>query len=217
MSKLLYGDSAARAVSGRIAAPQSTLALLKALAPEQREDGMRATVLADGSSWRFNASSALTGDDILVAAPSSGTGRWLRAEGVALLKIPFTFATSDAAVLLTIPAGCILSLHNFAWDIDTGMTGGSSSAIGVSSSNHTGHTTKGDLLGGAAGDVAATLVASTADYTAGTIGAAFHTVANRRPAMKAADTLRFDRITSAFTAGAGSVLVFCTIDQNLGA
>lgn len=215
--KLTYGETAARAVSGRIAAPYATLAAMKATPSENREDGMLCMVTADGSKWRFSASSALTGDDVLVAAPSAGTGRFLRDEGSTVLRLPFTFATSDAAVLLTVPAGCLMTVKEFAWDIDTGLTGGSSSAIGVSSSNHTGHTTKGDLLGGAAGDVAAGLVASTANYTAGTIGAAFTTIANRRPKFKAADTIRFDRITSAFTAGAGSVLVFVDIEQNAGA
>jgi hypothetical protein len=91
---------------------------------------------------------------------------------------------------------CLTPEHGY-WEVTTGFTGGSSSAIGISSSNSTGHTTKGDLLGGSGGDVAATLVAG---YPSGTIGADIAAGLM----MVAADTVRFDRITSAFTAGAGA-------------
>lgn len=215
--KLLYGDNAARAVSERIAAPVATLTALKAIPAAHRVDGMYAHVLSDDSLWQFDSASALSGDDVLVAAPAAGTGAWLRAPGGALLSLPFTFATADAAVLLTVPTGCVLRVHEFAWKITADMTGGAASAIGVSSSNHTGNTTKGDLLGGATGDVAATLVASSGEFAMGTIGTTFTTIANRRPLWKPTDTIRFDRITSAFTAGSGSVLVACDILKNLGA
>ena len=215
--KLLYGDRAAREVSERIAAPVATLTALKAIPAANRVDGMYAHVLADDSLWQFDRASALTGDDVLVATPGAGTGAWLRAPGGALLALPITYATADATVLLTIPTGCVLRVHEFAWKITADFTGGSSSAIGVSSSNHTGNTTKGDLLGGASGDVLATLVATSGEFAMGTIGTTFATVANRRPLWKPTDTIRFDRITSAFTAGSGYVLVACDILKNLGA
>jgi hypothetical protein len=96
------------------------------------------------------------------------------------------------------------------------MTGGSSSAIGVSSSK-TGFTTKGDLLGGATGDVAAALTAALSPAN-GTIGAKMDTVAELHTTLwKAADIIRFDRITSAFTAGSGAVNVVADILTNAGA
>ena len=104
---------------------------------------------------------------------------------------------TDAAILATLPAGARLKVMGAYWEITTGFTGGSSSAIGISSSNSTGHTTKGDIHGGSGGDVAATLADG---YPAGTIGA--DVAAGLM--MVAADTLRFDRVTSAFTAGVGA-------------
>lgn len=217
MGKLNYGDLAAQQVSERIAAPQLTLAALKSLTARERIHGMRAKVLADNSRWRFHDTSALTGDDLLVATPSAGSGRWLREIGQALLAIPITFATADAAILLTIPAGCLLRPKEFHWKVSADFTGGASSAIGVSSSNKTGYTTKGDLLGGAGGDLAATLVASSGLAAAGTIGAQWGTIALRRPFWKPTETFRFDRIVSAFTAGSGFVLAAVDILQNDGA
>lgn len=216
--KILHGDSAARLVSERIAAPTATITTMRAIPSSRAVDGMIVHVLADDSLWQFDASCALTGDNILVAEPSdSGAGAWLRLPGAALLSLPITYATADAAVLLTVPTGCILQPLEFAWKITADFTGGSSSAIGVSSSNLSGHTTKGDLLGGAAGDVAATLVASSGEFALGTIGTVFDDVASRRVLMKPTETIRFDRITSAFTAGTGNVLVACNILKNLGA
>ena len=89
--------------------------------------------------------------------------------GCAYLVLPFTFATADATALLTLQAGQQLRLWDLYWQIAADMTGGSSSAIGVSS-NKTGYSTKGDLLGGASGDVAASLTLALSP-TVGTIGA----------------------------------------------
>ena len=122
------------------------------------------------------------------------------------LKLPFTFATADAAVLLTIPTitnGAVgLQIDSLFWEITTSFTGGASSAIGISSTNAN-YNTKGDLLGGASGDVAATLVSTGLTYKGGTIGAKFGS--NGKVVLVAGDVIRFDRITSAFTAGAGFV------------
>jgi hypothetical protein len=218
MSRLLYGDSAARKVSERIAETVATVTAMRAIPTNRAVNGMVVLVQADYSLWQFHSTCALTGDNILVAEPSdSGAGAWLRVPGAALLSLPITYATADAAVLLTVPTGCVLQPLEFAWKVAADFTGGTASAIGVSSSNLSGHTTKGDLLGGATGDLAATLVASSGEFALGTIGAAFASVANRRVLMKPTETLRFDRITSAFTAGTGSVLVACNILKNAGA
>jgi hypothetical protein len=177
----------------------ATLAALKALAATDpaHVQGNVVLVDADRSEWTFSVSSTLTGDDIFVVTPTNATGRWLRKTGYVDLRFAFTYATADAAILGTLPTGARFKPMGGYWEVTTGFTGGSSSAIGISSSNSTGHTTKGDLLGGSGGDVAATLVAG---YPSGTIGADI----DAGLMMVAADTVRFDRITSAFTAGAGA-------------
>lgn len=129
------------------------------------------------------------------------------------LKLPIAFGTADAAVLFTVPTltngAAAVKIDSLFWEVTTSFTGGSSSAIGVSSSN-TRYSTKGDLLGGASGDVLATLV-STNTYVPGTLGAKYAAAATTgKIFLVAGDTLRFDRITSAFTAGAGFVHVDLT-------
>lgn len=117
------------------------------------------------------------------------------------LKLPIAFGTPDAAVLYTVPAGQRLLIERCFWEVITGFTGGSSSAIGLSSSQ-SGNTTKGDIHGGATGDVAATL---TPGAKPGTVGADL--ASSGVVILEAGATIRFDRITSAFTAGAGFVHV----------
>lgn len=220
--KLSYGDPAARLVSERIAAAVATMAVLIATPTNRCVDGMVCHVLADNSLWQYDAACALAGDNILVAENTDGgAGAWLRMPGGCELKLPFTFATPDATVLLTMPAGGLLRVDEFFWQITAPMTGGTGSAIGVSSSNKSdsaAFTTKGDFLGGATGDVAATLTAVLgAEYARGTIGADWDTLAKRRTLFKAAETIRFDRITDAFTAGTGNVIVAGTLLRNAGA
>lgn len=215
MSTLNYGDLAAQEVSQRIAAPLASLALLKSVPATRRTNGQMVRLLDDGSRWQFNASSALAGDDQLVVAPDAGGGRWLRDLGMARLRMPFAFDTADAAVLLTVPAGCLLQPIEFFWEVTANFTGGTSSTIGVSS-NKTGYSTKGNLLGGAAGDAAAALTTALSPNV-GTIGANWATIANRRVLWIPTDTFRFDRITSAFTAGTGFVNAIVNILRHAGA
>lgn len=115
------------------------------------------------------------------------------------LKLPISFATADAAVLFTVPDGQRALIEATFWEPTADFTGGSSSAIGLSSSNAK-HNTKGDLLGGASGDVAAALQEADGVGT-GTIGA--NLSSDAIVVLEAGDTIRFDRITSAFTAGTG--------------
>lgn len=200
-----------------VAASVATVAALKALDdPGDLVHGNEIVVDADGSRWTFHSTSALTGDDILVVTPTAtayaSAGRWLRSVGRATLYLPFTFATADGATLLTVPTGAVIKLDSAHWKITTGFTGGSSSAIGVDSSIDT---TPGDILGGAGGDVAATLVAGT---VAGTVGAKMDTDAElHAQILPAATTIRLQRITSAFTAGVGSVGLVVDILANAGA
>lgn len=176
-------------------------------------DGMAFTI--DGAPWRYSESSTLTGDDVLVATLSeTPTGRLLRQPGYIELALPFTAATFDAEKLYQLPSGAYFTPLEFMWRVTTPFTGGSSSAIGVSSSK-TGYTTKGDLLGGASGDVAATLVAGS--RIPGTIGAKWASIADRRAVWAPGEAFLLDRVTSAFTAGAGVVLVPGILLANVGA
>lgn len=180
---------------------------LSAIAAASRFDGMLVMVRADGSLWRFVAASAAAEDEAqeLVIAPDAGTGRWLAAEKSKTLKLPIGFATLDGAAILTVPAGFALRLAGLPfYDITTAFTGGTSSAIGVASSV-AGYVTAGDILGGATGDVEAGL---TAGVKPGTVGTKLDTAAERQGlVLVALDTLTFERIASAFTAGAGFVCV----------
>ena len=115
------------------------------------------------------------------------------------IKVAISSDTADAAILYTVPANLtLLVLPWVTYEVTTGFSGGTSSAIGLSSSA-TGLTTKGDIHGGASGDVAATL---TAGIKRGTTGAK---IASPGAVLTAGSTIRFDRVTSAFTAGAGYV------------
>jgi hypothetical protein len=132
-----------------------------------------------------------------IASAIAGQGRFT-------LTLTVGFANTDAQVLYTVPAGLRLSIERALWEVITPFTGGSSSAIGLSSSNAS-YNTKGDLLGGASGDVLAGLTAG----FKGTIGAKAAT--QGVIVLVAGDTIRFDRIVSAFTAGAGFAHLPCTI------
>lgn len=193
----------------------ATRAALKAVAAANRVTGMLATIQSDQSQWYFDGASTATvdGADMVMITPTAGDGRWIRQDKSFLLKLPFTYATADAAVLFTVPTGMMMRLTGMPfWDVTTLFAGGSSSAIGVSSSNVTGYTVKGDILGGAAGDVEATLVAGRIPGTAGDeftdADTANTSLAEIQTLLfNAGDTIRFDRITSAFTSGAGNVCV----------
>ena len=194
----------------------ATLTALKALEDggPARVHGNEVLVDADGSRFYFHSTSTLTGDDVLVVTPSDAptAGRWLRCAGVVDLALPFSYATTDGATLLTIPTGARLQLVSAHWEITADMTGGASSAIGVDSSVDT---TAGDILGGASGDVAAAL---TAGIRTGTVGAKMDTDTElHAQILVAGATLRFQRITSAFTAGSGYVHVVGFLLRNPGA
>lgn len=215
--KLNYGDFAAQQVSERIGTPVDTLTTLKAIPADRRVNGQVFLVLADNTLWKFHSSSALTGDDILVAAPGSGSGRFLRMPGAGKFELPFTSATADGTALLMMQAGQELAVERAAWRIAVDLTGGAASAIGLSSNktSPTNWSTKGDILGGAAGDVAATLVAG---FKVGTIGTEMDTLTKTRGlVLVSGDTVKIDRITSAFTAGSGNAVLIGMLIKNDGA
>lgn len=196
--------------------------------PQGREERVRSL---NGRLFAWHPTSTVTADDQLVIIPddrniavdtdlaASLAGRWLAVPGqVVNLALPFTYATADAATLYTMPTGARLAVQDLYWEITTACAGGSSSAIGVSTtkSSPTNWSTKGDLLGGSGGDVEATLIVGA--HIAGTIGTDLDTIAKVRGACwVAADLFRFDRITSVFTSGAGNVHVRGFLEANAGA
>jgi hypothetical protein len=185
----------------------ATKAALSAIVAASRFDGMQCMVRADGSLWRFVAASTADEDEgqELVIEPDAGTGRWVTADKVKTLKLPIDYTLANGDAILTVPTGVALRLvAQPFWEVTTGWTGGSSSAIGVSTSL-TGYEVAGDFLGGAAGDVAATLVAGVIN---GTIGDELGDITGLKAMLfVAGDELQFDRITSVFTAGEGFVCV----------
>lgn len=199
----------------------ATLAALKALDSTENVP-YEEFVVADGSvagagqrRFYWHPTSTLTADDLfVVAATGVTTGRYILAPGHQQdIAVAIAFGTADAAVLATLPTGAVFLLGRSYWEVTADWTGGSSSAIGLSSSAGTPvATTKGDVLGGSGGDVAATLVASVGKMP-GTIGAKVAAGC----LLKAAATLRFDRITSAFTAGTGFAHLVGTFLSNPGA
>jgi hypothetical protein len=118
------------------------------------------------------------------------------------LRLPISKDTADAQALFKLPDGVTLALERLWWEITTAFTGGTNAAIGASSDNAS-YNTKGNLLGGAGGDVLATLVQGKA--IGGTVGAKFGS--NGVVVLVPGNVIRFDRIVDAFTAGAGYVNV----------
>jgi hypothetical protein len=188
---------------------------LGAIGVRDCRDRMVAVVKGLGR-YQYNTLSTLVACPGLIIVPADArtAGRWCRMPGQVIDQaLPFTFATADAAVLMTTPTGAVLVPEDFYWEVTTPFTGGASSAIGVSSSK-TGFTTKGDLLGGASGDVLATLVNGA--IIPGTVGAKMGAIATRRGYWVGGETLRNDRITSVFTAGVGNVHAVWKILANPG-
>lgn len=133
----------------------------EALALEERHwDGR---VLIDGRPFRWDETTTVTDDGYKVAvkptANTESTGAFLLDEAHTIMRFPVTKSTADAAALWTVPTGVILLLvHPFAWieQITANWTGGTNAAVGMST-NKSGFNTKGDLLGGKGGLLAADL------------------------------------------------------------
>ncbi len=173
--------------------------------------------LADGSTWRFSPTATAVEDTLqaFVLTPTDArfatAGRWLRADYAFDLSIPVSFANTDAQVLETLPAGVELRWGRAYQNVTTAWTGGASSAIGVSSSNAA-YSTKGDLEGGASGDL---LAALTVGKGRGTVGA--KVASGGVVVLVGGDAIRFDRIVSAYTAGAGVIVAPVHLVANAGA
>lgn len=204
VGSIQHGDTAARLVSSRIGGTVANRTALKAIPPRFREDGQVFFSASNRSMWMFIAGDTRTEDTNreFIITPDVGTGAYIRIDKAFVAKLAFDFNTADAAILETVPEGFSVRLAGMPfWECTVAFSGGASSAIGISSSTVTGYTTKGDLLGGAAGDVAAGLGAGT---NAGTIGPKVDTLTELQALLiEEGTTFRFDRITSAFTAGSG--------------
>lgn len=153
-------------------------------------------------TYRFRTGDASTdalGELVVTPTVNPAGGKWLICDPYMDVQLNNLGNPADATVLFTVPANMRLHVVRAILDVSVSYTGGAASAIGLSSSNAA-YATKGDLLGGAAGNIAADLVAPGFRGTNGTKVAASY--ATQPPVvLVAADTIRYDRITSAFTAG----------------
>lgn len=223
--RLLHGDHAARLVSQRIAEAVATLTVLKQIPADRRVDGMIVHVQADNTVWQYNEDAVATGDDVLAAKPSDNpsTGRWMRAPGAALLALTFYATTPDATTLLMVPSGTILEPMEFGVRVSRIFTGASNAVVGLSSSNHPGHTGAFNFAGSCVMTQLNHMFSATAAGTgvafqmAPIASGTFDSVANRRTWMKGGDTFRHDAKTANFGTGIGQWLVSCNILQNPGA
>jgi hypothetical protein len=179
----------------------STKAALKAIPKDLRQEGVEVLVTADNSRWIFAAASVLADTtDNLVVAPNVGAGRWLRADQAAVLKIPFSFANTDDEVIFTVPAGFAMRLTAYPFlDIATSFAGGASSSFGIST-NITGYTADGALVG-------VTLeAAATEGVKPCTIGAELPDLAHFHALLFVeGSVIEYNRVVSAFTAGAADL------------
>jgi hypothetical protein len=214
LGTLNYGDIGAQQLSRRYGGNFATRTAIKGLGAKFRCDGMLVMSIDDGSLWRFAASRSDATDiaEELILIPTVGSGRWVRRDPCFTAKLAISFATLDAAVLLTMPENFSARIVAFPnWENTIAYSGGASSAIGISSTK-AGYNTKGDLLGGAAGDVTAGLGAG---IKLGTIGPKLDSLAELQALqLVEGDSLRFDRITSVFTAGAGFACVPLLVQYN---
>lgn len=190
---------AVNASGGSISPPVANAAALRAVPAAARGQGQLVMLTSDGSLWRFSSASTLADDGgFLVIKPTAGTGAWLRVDKEVDLLLPVSSATANSAVLYTVPAGFILGLAVPFWHVTTTFTTASAGAAGLSSSN-AGLNTAGDLLGGATGDLVATLV-STGAYAKGTVGAK---IGKPGAVIQGGETILFNLIAGTYTAGAG--------------
>ena len=146
-------------------------------------------------------------NDAALAGPLLPSMRAIVAQGRFMLTLPVDYTLADGAVLYTVPAlqgGARVAIERAYWEVVTAWTGGVSSAIGIASSNAS-YATKGDLLGGAAGDVASGLTVG----FKGTVGA--KAASQGVIVLVQGDTIVFNRVTSVFTAGSGLLQIPCSL------
>lgn len=188
-------------------------ALAACTVPSKNINAGATYVTADGARWVWSATSTATDatSQLVVAMADggvAGAGRWLRADGAVNLKLAVANTTLDTTVLYTVPVGFRLLVGRAFWEVTLGWSGGTNSAIGLSSSNAA-YSTKGDLLGGSGGEVAATLITASPGPFVGTIGAK---VGGASPVvLVAGNTVIFNRVVDAFSAGSGDAHLPCSV------
>jgi hypothetical protein len=122
--------------------------------------------------------------------------------GIVNLKLPIDYTTADGAVLHTVPTGHRYRILKSYYENLVAWTGGASSAIGASSSNPA-YNTPGDIQGGSGGDLTAAMGAG---FKGGSAAGAKLTGV-QACVLVAGDTIKFNRITSQYTAGSGFLCV----------
>ena len=157
--------------------------------------------------WRVGFAGSDATAQLVVDPGSGGVGKWVCVDPFFNLQFAnIDFNTPDAHVLFTVPAGLRISPIRFLFETGNAWTGGAG-AVGVSSSNAA-FNTKGDLMGGAAGDVAANMGAAGFHGTIGTKMAAAYTT--RPPVvLVGGDTIRWDVIVAGYNTGNGILNVPC--------
>jgi len=129
------------------------------------EKNLRGRIWIDGRPYYWSSTCDVDdASNLLAARPTviasaSDPGRFVAEGPDLILPLSFTYATANNADLFTVPTGVVMQILGLWWDITADMTGGSSSAIGISS-NKSGFTADGCLLGGPTGNVAAALTAA---------------------------------------------------------
>jgi hypothetical protein len=222
--KLLFGDTAARLVSERIGAPVATISALKQIPANKRVDAQVFHITADNTLWQWVDAAVCSGDDVLAVNPNDApsTGRFMRLPGRAMLALNFYATTPDATALLTVPSNTILRPEDFGVKVSRIFTGASNACVGLSSSNHPGHTGAANF----AGSCVATFLNHVFSATAAGTGCDFQmapiasgtwdSYGNKRRWMKGGDTFRHDVMGANFGTGVGQWLVACDILKNPG-
>lgn len=165
------------------------------------------------STFRFVAGGAAadaTAQLIINPAVGSASGQWQCVDPFFVLywnSNIITSALANNATLFTVPAGYRIAPLRFVLEVGTSWTGGTNSAIGISSDNAA-YSTAGDLMGGAGGNVAADLTTGGFRGTNGTKMAAMY--ATQPPViLVAGNVIRWNRIVDAFAAGNGVLQCPC--------
>lgn len=222
--KLLFGDRAAQLVSERIGAPVASLTVLKQTPADRRVDGQVFHVLDDDTFWFWNDEAVATSDDVLAVRPNDlpSTGRFMRAPGAAMLAITFFATTPDATALVTVPSNTILQPLEFGVKVSRIFTGASNAVVGLSSSNHPGHTGAMNFAGSCIQTqmnqmFSATAAGTGVDFQMAPIASGtWDSHENKRRWMKGGDTFRHDAKGANFGTGVGQWLVACNILKNPG-
>jgi hypothetical protein len=143
---------------------------------------------------------------VIVPGTSPASGKWVRWDPCFDLVIPATFANTDNQSMVVVPAEMTLQPHpNIILEVTTVWAGGAASTIGLSFSTPSLNRARGNLAGGAAGNSGFT----STFFAAMTLGSQFAGGLAQAVILPPASIIAYDRITSAFTSGAGNFHLPC--------